>query len=72
MTEQEERELKEWMQANADECMMLCAKELKEYCTNRECEGCIFYGQIYSVGEECKISIKNHFGGTVPPEDWEV
>lgn len=72
MTEQEERELMEWMQANADEYILSCAQELKEYCNNRECEKCVFYAQIYSVNKECKIALVNPFGGTVPPEDWEV
>lgn len=67
MTEQEEKELLEWMQANRKEYLMLCARELKEYCTNRECGNCIFYSQ-----KECKISLVNPFGSTVPPEDWEV
>ena len=52
--------------------MIAAAQLIKEYCANRDCEECIFYGQIYGGDKECKISIKNHFSGTVPPEDWEV
>ncbi len=40
---------------------------IKNYCTNLNCEDCIFYSQ-----RECKISFENPFGGPVPPEDWEV
>lgn len=47
--------------------VMEAAKLIKEYCANKECEDCIFYGQ-----RECRISFESPFGGTVPPEDWEV
>lgn len=67
MTEQEENDLIEWMEGNRKEHLIICARELKEYCANKECESCVFYSQ-----KECEISPVNPCGGTVPPEDWEV
>lgn len=63
MTEEQRAAMKDLIDSRA----VQSAIYIKNYCTNLTCETCIFYSQ-----EECKISLENPFGGTVPPEQWEV
>lgn len=69
MTEQEERELMEWMQANAKEHIIINAAEtIKGYCIKKqECESCPFYTHK-EPPFVCKISDGLYF----TPEEWEV
>lgn len=68
MTEEQRAAMKDLIDSRA----VQSAIYIKNYCTNLNCEDCIFYAQIYSVNKECKLSLENPYGGVVPPEDWEV
>ena len=68
MTEEQRAAMKDLIDNRA----VQSAIYIKNYCTNLNCEDCIFYGQVYTDGKECIISLENPFGRTVPPEDWEV